>query len=156
MKKVILILSVFLLFLTNCEKTGNCTDETSYIKYDELLNVFEGDTIPLPYEKILIADEILYDTEIKQDTIFEQDTVIVADTIFKNKTFAFSVISDTSLYNYILSPDNEIINGNETAGEDFNLIKIYLNDVIINKDSLLNYAVIDVYKGVFFSDCSSW
>ncbi len=156
MKNSILILSVFLLFLSSCENTNNCADETEFILYGELINIRQGDTLELPYEKFLLAGEVSYDTEIKQDTVINQDTVIVTDTIFKNKTFAFSVISDTSEHNYILSPDEEIENGNEEIGEKFDRVKIYLNDVMVNTDSTMSYAIINIYKGVFFSDCSSW
>jgi uncharacterized lipoprotein NlpE involved in copper resistance len=156
MKKLILIVPFLIFVIVGCENTSNCKDQINFIEYDKELNIVKGDSVHLPYEKMLIANSFSYDTEIKQDTIFEQDTTIVYDTVFTNRLFGFSIISDTSETNYLLGTGDEIQNGDSIVGEHFNLIKLYLEDIELNGNNSNPVAVITVYKGVFYSDCSTW
>lgn len=157
MKRLIMITGLFLLMMfAGCQNTSDCTNELDFILDQSSVKMYLGDTLELPYHKMLITKSYSYSTEIKSDTLFGEDTVVVWDTLFTDPTLHLIVESDTSFTNYIMSEDDEIENGHEEIGEDFDLIKLHLEHIVLTQNPDSGFVYFSIYKGVFYSDCSSW
>lgn len=156
MKYILITTSVVFAFLLSCQGTTDCNESIYFSEEQNGATLKIGDTLETFYKNRLIAQDFQYQTYIQADTVINQDTIITYDTLISDKLLFYKFLEKDSLQTKSLAVGDTAFLGTNKINEDFSYIKVYLSDIInpISIDS--GYALLKIWKGNYYSDCSSW